>query len=180
MKILHLLLFSFIAIFLSACDRNQDVPKQYSATETSEYKALLQASGGAYFERKLPEDLKSTDWIYVALAYSDGTKKNILGFSEHGVEFTSDTAKVYFFEDQFSGLPFVSMQISDDTMGKGATQYASKENWKAKVTGNRQGEFSEPMIRFSTKNSISPIGSDEIPEGCFDLILYIDPNPPES
>jgi len=161
-------------VFLSGCGKEAEV------TASSEYKALLQASGGAYFERKLPGDLKSTDWIYVALAYPDGTKKKIFGVSEQGVEFTSNTAKVYFFEDQFLGLPFVSMQISEGTMGKGATQYASKENWDAKVTGNRQGEFSEPMIRFSTKNSISPIGGYEIPEGCFDLILYIDPNPPEN
>ena len=141
---------------------------------------MLQASGGAYFERKLPENLKSADWIYVAVVYPDGTNKNILGFNEHGVEFTSDTAKVYFFENQFLGLSFVSMQISEDTMTEGAAQYASKENWEAKAIGNRQGEFSEPMIRFSTKNSISPAGGGDIPEGCFDLILYTDPNPPGS
>lgn len=163
-----------------ACQEMKTSEPSLGATETPEYKALLQASGASYFERKLPDDLKTTDWVYVALAYPNGEKKEILGVSEQGVEFTSDTVKVYFFEEKFGGLPFVAMQISESTMGHGATEHASKEKWNVKVEGKKVGVLSEPMIRFSTSKSISPIGGPEIPEDCFDLILYIDPNRPQS
>jgi len=180
MKITRILLSILAIAALTACQEKKTNEPSLSATETPEYKALLQASGASYFERKLPDNLKTTDWVYVALAYPNGEKKEILGASEQGVEFTSDTVKVYFFEEKFGGLPFVAMQISDNTMGHGATQGAAKDEWKAKVEGKKVGELSEPMIRFSTKASISPIGGPEIPEGCFDLILYIDPNQPKS
>ena len=174
MKIILTSLLAIGVVFFSGCCKEAEV------TDSAEYKALLQASGGAYFERKLPDEIKSTDWIYLALAYPNGDKKQLLGMSEQGVDFTSDTVKVYFFEDQFSTEPVIAMQISDNTMGSGSTSHASTENWKAKTTGNKKGEFSDPMIRFSTNNSISSIGGTDIPEGCFDLILYIDPNPPKS
>ncbi|MFP4166505.1 MAG: hypothetical protein ACLFUF_04965, partial [Opitutales bacterium] len=174
------LIFLAIQAALMGCQETKDEKPSLSATEAPEYQALLQASGASYFERKLPEDLKSSDWVYVALAYPDGEKEDILGVSEQGVEFTSDTVKVYFFEEKFGGLPFVAMQVSDNTMGHGATKYASKDEWKAKIEGKKVGELYEPMIRFSTKNRISSIGGSEIPEGCFDLILYIDPNQPKS
>jgi hypothetical protein len=174
MKLILTSLLALGIVFLTGCCKEADV------TASAEYKALLQASGGAYFERKLPEDLKSTDWIYIALAYPNGEKKQILGMSEQKVEFTSDTVKIYFFEEKYSDYPFIAMQVSDNTMGHGATEHASKKNWKAKTEERKHGEFSDPMIRFSTNNSISSIGGTEIPEGCFDLILYIDPNQPKS
>ena len=180
MKIHHLLLVSYIAICMTACSETSPIPEKEPVTETPEYKSLLLASGGTYFERKLPDDLKNTDWVYVAIAYPNGEKKDILGVSEQGVEFTSDTVKVYFFEGKHSELPYVAMQVSEDTMGTGATEYAAKDKWKTRIDGKKRGEFSEPMIRFSAKNSISPIGGTEIPEGCFDLILYVDPNQPSS
>lgn len=165
---------------MTACSETSSIPEKKPVTETPEYKSLLLASGGTYFERRLPDDLKNTDWVYVAIAYPNGEKKAILGVSEMGVEFTSDTVKVYFFEGKHSDLPYVAMQVSGDTMGTGATKYAAKGTWKAKIEGKMRGDFSEPMIRFSTTNSISPIGGTEIPEGCFDLILYVDPNQPSS
>lgn len=180
MKIHYRLLLSFICICMTACSETSSIPEKKPVTETPEYKSLLLASGGTYFERKLPDDLKNTDWVYVAIAYPNGEKKNILGMSEQGVEFTSDTVKVYFFEEKYSELPYVAMQVSENTMGDGAAEYAAKNKWKARIEGKKRGEFSEPMIRFSAKNSISPIGGTEIPEGCFDLILYVDPNQPSS
>jgi hypothetical protein len=180
MKIHHLLLFSLIAIYMMACSKSETITEETTVVETPEYKALLLASGGTYFERKLPDNLKKTDWVYVAIAYPNGEKKAILVMSEMGVEFKSDTVKVYFFEGKHSDLPYVAMQVSEDTMGTGATKYAAKGTWKAKIEGKMRGEFSEPMIRFSTKNSISPIEGIEIPDSCFDLILYVDPNQPSS
>ena len=171
----HIALILIVAAALmSGCVKKED------PTGSAEFEALLLASGGSYFEREIPDGLKSTDWIYVALAYPNGEKKEILGMSEQGIEFTSDTVKIYFFEEKYSDYPFIAMQVSDDTMGHGATEHASKKNWKAKTEGKKHGEFSDPMIRFSTKNSISSIGGSEIPEDCFDLILYIDPNQPKS
>jgi len=179
MKKTAILLLILAIAALTACQEKKTEEPSLSATGTPEYKALLLASGASYFERKLPDDLKSTDWVYVALAYPDGDKKEIFGISEQGVEFTSDTVKVYFFGEKFGGLPFVAMQVSDNTMGQGATEHASTEKWKIKIKGKKVGELSEPMIRFSTKTSISPIGGSDIPEGCFDLILYIDPDQPK-
>ena len=171
----HIALILIVAAALmSGCVKKED------STGSAEFKALLLASGGSYFERELPDDLKETDWIYVALAYPNGEIEQLLGMSEQGIKFTSDTVKIYFFEDKFSNEPFVAMQVSEGTMGQGGIAGASKKNWKAKTEGKKHGELSEPMIRFSTNNSISSIGGTEIPEGCFDLILYIDPNQPKS
>ncbi|MEM6822704.1 MAG: hypothetical protein AAF558_12285 [Verrucomicrobiota bacterium] len=180
MKKYHLLFAGLIAISMTACSKISPLSEKEAVIESPEYKSLLRASSGTYFERKLPDGLKDTDWVYAAIAYPNGEKKDILGVSEQGVEFTSDTVKVYFFEEKFGGLPFVAMQINENTMGQGATEHASEEKWKARVKGKKIGEFSDPMIRFSTQNSISPIGGAKIPEGCFDLILYIDHDQPKS
>jgi hypothetical protein len=174
MKLQHTLLLVLGAILFSGCSNEKD------ATESSAYQQLLLASNGSYFERKLPSDLKSTDWIYVALAYPNGEKTPLLGLSEQGVEFTSDTVKVYFFKKQFGNDPYVAIQISEGTMGSGAAPQAMSQDLGPTIAGPRAGELSVPMIRFSTQAGTATNFGGEIPAGCFDLILYIDPNPPES
>ena len=181
-------------LLLSACS-----PRE-GAIENRAYQDLLSASGGMHFERTLPADLKPNDWVYLALKYPDGTVKRLLGASG-AAALQADSVNAYYFSPVTPNAPTVALQTAggdgrrafpdpgmlagrakqvNDGLIKGTVPSLSKESIQAFANGKSDGDFSDPLMRFSTTGSVTQIGKrdDPVPEGCFDLILYVDPNPP--
>jgi hypothetical protein len=183
-------------LLLNACSPREDT------IDNPAYQDLLSASGGIHFERTLPADLKPTDWVYLALEYPDGTIRQLLGASG-AAALQADSVNAYYFSSVSPNTPTVALQtaggggrrvfpepgmlaggvkqVNGGTI-KGTVPTLSKESIQAFTNGQTNGDFSDPLMRFSTTGSVTQIGKrgDPIPEGSFDLILYVDPNPPTS
>ncbi|MDP0497133.1 MAG: hypothetical protein Q7Q73_13095 [Verrucomicrobiota bacterium JB024] len=187
MSVKALLPLIFGLLLLNACS-----PRANTADLEQKYQNLLFASGCTYFERTLPKDIKPTDWVYLAFVYPDGSLKSMQGVSGQGLPFTSDTVKIYYFTEVSPNGPMLAMQIRDKSAARAILPPLKKlvENLQtpnsdtplARMNGKPNGDFNDPLMRFSTTGSIRQIGkrSDPIPEGCFDLILYVKAEQPTS